>query len=358
MKEPWIKYGIELKLCEFKELLDDPPSFLLRRRRLCQQPPIENSSLIQGTGTLIRRGYKPLNHQTSESIVAGVLSTLENAKQGEWSIDADEPFEAVTIVSHSEGETPLTKLLASRSGVLNAVFDNVFNALKKDRRQLILTASISPPNAPSPSSTHQAAGEEMSDCSSPGTAMPGTITQPPEGTSSGRPMTLPRSHPRAGGRVVLVPTPSHADLRLGRRLHAEGAAHVYTDRRPVLQRHPEHALVPLYTSKLSAAEIVSLYASHYAGRETRAGAEERAGAGGRVREHGWIVGGGQGAATQCPQVGVVAFFFVVMVLTLMWMVYAEWFYAFKSNKRLGLQPGYPTTQNLSVYLQNFVESGS
>ncbi|KAF9232187.1 hypothetical protein BU15DRAFT_67695 [Melanogaster broomeanus] len=102
-----------------------------------------------GAGTLIRRGYKILKHQTLESIgkdrlrqiicerdegiragkesVAGVLSALENAKPGEWSIYADEPLDAVAIVSHPKGETPvLTKLLASQAGVLNAVLDNVF----------------------------------------------------------------------------------------------------------------------------------------------------------------------------------------------------------------------------------------
>ncbi|KAF9235324.1 hypothetical protein BU15DRAFT_64987 [Melanogaster broomeanus] len=70
----------------------------------------------------------------------------------------------VAIVSHPKGETPvLTKLLASRSGMLNTVLDNVFNALKKDHRQLIWTTSIAPPTGPSPSSAHHAASEEMID---------------------------------------------------------------------------------------------------------------------------------------------------------------------------------------------------
>ncbi|KAF9235444.1 hypothetical protein BU15DRAFT_89562 [Melanogaster broomeanus] len=154
-EKPWVKYGTKLKLREFKELLDVLP---------------RSSSVAlftdSGAGTLIRRGYKLLKHQTLESIgkdrlrqiicerdegiragkesVAGVLSALENAKPGEWSIYADEPLDAVAIVSHPKGETPvLTKLLASRAGVLNAVLDNVFNALKKDHRQLIWTTSIS-----------------------------------------------------------------------------------------------------------------------------------------------------------------------------------------------------------------------
>ncbi|KAF9232037.1 hypothetical protein BU15DRAFT_81691 [Melanogaster broomeanus] len=46
-------------------------------------------------------------------------------------------------------------------GCADAVLDNVFNAFKKDHRQLIWTASISPPTAPFPSSVHHTAGEEM-----------------------------------------------------------------------------------------------------------------------------------------------------------------------------------------------------
>ncbi|KAF9232034.1 acetylglutamate kinase ARG6 [Melanogaster broomeanus] len=185
MKEPWVKYGTKLKLREFKELLHVLPrssSVAVISANNLQRELFTDS----GAGTLIRRGYKLLKHQTLESIgkdrlrqiicerdegiragkesVAGVLSALENAKPGEWSIYADEPLDAVAIVSHPKGETPvLRKLLASRAGVLNAVLDNVFNALKNDRRQLIWTASIASPTAPSPSSAHHAAGEEMID---------------------------------------------------------------------------------------------------------------------------------------------------------------------------------------------------
>ncbi|KAF8841421.1 bifunctional acetylglutamate kinase/N-acetyl-gamma-glutamyl-phosphate reductase [Paxillus ammoniavirescens] len=186
MKEPWVKYGTKLKLREFKELLDVLP-------RSSSVAVISASNLQRelftdsGAGTLIRRGYKLLKYQTLESIgkdrfrqiicerdeairsgkesVAGVLSALENAKQGEWTIYADEPLDAVAIVSHPKGEIPvLTKILASRSGVLNGVLDNVWNALKKNHRQLVWTASISPLTAPSPSAVpHAAQGEEMID---------------------------------------------------------------------------------------------------------------------------------------------------------------------------------------------------
>ncbi|KAF8546377.1 bifunctional acetylglutamate kinase/N-acetyl-gamma-glutamyl-phosphate reductase [Imleria badia] len=184
MKEPWVKYGTKLKLREFKELLDVLP-------RSSSVAVISTANLQRelftdsGAGTLIRRGYKLFKHQTLQSIgkdrlrqviserdegvrtgkesIAGVLSALENAKPGEWSIYADEPLDAVAIVSHPEGQIPvLTKLLASRAGVLNGVLDNVWNALKKDHRQLVWTASISAPTAPSPLS-HPAQGEDMMD---------------------------------------------------------------------------------------------------------------------------------------------------------------------------------------------------
>ena len=184
MKEPWVKYGTKLKLREFKELLDVLP-------RSSSVAVISTANLQRelftdsGAGTLIRRGYKLFKHQDLKSIgkdrlrqvvserdegirtgkesVAEVLSTLENAKPGEWSIYADEPLDTVAIVSHPEGQTPVvTKLLASRSGVLNGVLDNVWNALKKDHRQLVWTASVSSPTAPSPIS-HPAQGEDMMD---------------------------------------------------------------------------------------------------------------------------------------------------------------------------------------------------
>ncbi|KAH0826060.1 hypothetical protein J3R83DRAFT_7347 [Lanmaoa asiatica] len=186
MKEPWVKYGTKLKLGEFKELLDVLPrssSVAVISAANLQRELFTDS----GAGTLVRRGYKLFKHQTLESIgkdrlrqviserdegirtgkesVAEVLSSLESAKPGEWSIYADEPLDAVAIVSHPEGQIPvLTKHLASRAGVLNGVLDNVWNALKKDHRQLVWTASISSPAAPCPSPIpHPALGEEMMD---------------------------------------------------------------------------------------------------------------------------------------------------------------------------------------------------
>lgn len=50
-------------------------------------------------------------------------------------------MDVVAIVTEPEGEIPvMTKLLASRSGILNGTVDNVFNAVKKDHRKLFWTA--------------------------------------------------------------------------------------------------------------------------------------------------------------------------------------------------------------------------
>lgn len=186
MKEPWVKHGTKLKLREFKELLDVLP----RSSSVAVISPANLQRELftdSGAGTLIRRGYKLFKHQNLQTIgkdrlrqviserdegirlgnesVAGILNMLENAKPGEWSIYADEPLDAVAIVSHPEGQIPvLTKLLASRAGVLNGVLDNVWNALRKNHRQLVWTASIAPPTALSPTpSSHPAQGEEMID---------------------------------------------------------------------------------------------------------------------------------------------------------------------------------------------------
>jgi len=76
--------------------------------------------------------------------VTGVLNDL---KKTPYTIYGDEPLDVVAIVSHPEGETPvLTKFLSSRSGVLNNVMDNVFNAIKKDHRRLFWTAQVDDEN--------------------------------------------------------------------------------------------------------------------------------------------------------------------------------------------------------------------
>ncbi|KDR70158.1 hypothetical protein GALMADRAFT_127797 [Galerina marginata CBS 339.88] len=165
MKEPWVKYGTKLKLREFKELLDHLP-------RSSSVAVISASSLQKelftdsGAGTLIRRGYKLFKHNSIDGIgadrfrqvvhdrdpevlagfqsVTGVLSDLNKTP---YTIYGDEPLNVLAVVSHPEGETPvMTKILPSRSGVLNNVMDNVFSAIKKDHRKLFWTAQAEDEN--------------------------------------------------------------------------------------------------------------------------------------------------------------------------------------------------------------------
>ncbi|KAI0726109.1 bifunctional acetylglutamate kinase/N-acetyl-gamma-glutamyl-phosphate reductase [Fomitopsis betulina] len=159
MKQSWVKYGTKLKLREFKELLDHLPrssSVAVISADMLQRELFTDS----GAGTLIRRGYKLFKHGTLESVgpdrlrqvihdrdpdvlsgddsVAGVLNRL---KETPYTIYGDEPLDVVAVVSHPSGEVPvLTKLLASRNGIMNGIMDNVFNAIKKDHRKLFWTA--------------------------------------------------------------------------------------------------------------------------------------------------------------------------------------------------------------------------
>ena len=165
MKESWVKYGTKLKLREFKELLDHLP-------RSSSVAVISASSLQKelftdsGAGTLIRRGYKLFKHDSINKIgadrfrqvvhdrdpevlaglqsVAGVLNDL---KKMPYTLYGDEPLDVLAVVSHPEGEIPvMTKMLASRGGVLNNVMDNVFNSIKKDHRKLFWTAKADDEN--------------------------------------------------------------------------------------------------------------------------------------------------------------------------------------------------------------------
>lgn len=159
MKQEWVKYGTKLKLREFKELLDHLP-------RSSSVAVISADSLQKelftdsGAGTLIRRGYKLFKHDSLDSVgpdrlrqvikdrdadvAAGedsVTGVLNDLKKSPYTIYGDEPMDVLAIVTKPEGEIPvMTKLLASRSGVLNGIVDNVFNAIKKDCKKLFWTA--------------------------------------------------------------------------------------------------------------------------------------------------------------------------------------------------------------------------
>ncbi|TFK50533.1 acetylglutamate kinase ARG6 [Heliocybe sulcata] len=165
MKQPWVKYGTKLKLREFKELLDHLPrssSVAVISAAMLQKELFTDS----GAGTLIRRGYKLFRHDSIEGLgadrlrqvihdrdpdvlsgEASVTGVLNELKKTPYTLYGDEPLDVVAIVSHPPNETPvMTKLLATRSGILNNVVDNVFNAIKKDYRRLFWTANADDEN--------------------------------------------------------------------------------------------------------------------------------------------------------------------------------------------------------------------
>ncbi|KIM86596.1 hypothetical protein PILCRDRAFT_96052 [Piloderma croceum F 1598] len=165
MKEPWVKYGTKLKLREFKDLLDHLPRS--SSVAVISAPSLQKELFTDsGAGTLIRRGYKLFKHSTIETLGAdrlrqvihdrdpqikaglqSVTGVLNDLKKTPFTIYGDDPLDVIAIVSHPEGETPImTKLLASRNGLLNNVVDNVFNAIKKDHRRLFWTAQVDDEN--------------------------------------------------------------------------------------------------------------------------------------------------------------------------------------------------------------------
>lgn len=165
MKEPWVKYGTKLKLREIKDLLDHLPrssSVAIIAPDSLQRELFTDS----GAGTLIRRGYKLYKHNSFEAVgidrlrqvfqerdpdvVSGaktVAQVFADLQRTPFTIYGDEPLDVVAIVSHPEGEAPvLSKLVTSRTGVLNAVLDNVWNSIRKDFRRLFWTAKADDDN--------------------------------------------------------------------------------------------------------------------------------------------------------------------------------------------------------------------
>lgn len=159
MKQEWVKFGTKLKLREMKELLDHLPrssSVAIISVDQLQKELFTDS----GAGTLIQRGYKLYKSDSIEKVGAERLrNTLkendEEIKSGKksvaqffgelskspYSIYGDEPFDVVAFVSKPEGEIPiLTKMVATRNGILNSVNDNVWNQIKKDHKKLIWTS--------------------------------------------------------------------------------------------------------------------------------------------------------------------------------------------------------------------------
>jgi N-acetyl-gamma-glutamyl-phosphate reductase/acetylglutamate kinase len=158
MKEPWVKYGTKLKIREIKDLLDHLPrssSVAIISASMLQKELFTDS----GAGTLIRRGYKLYKRDSIEGvgtdrlrlvfqerdpeILSGgktVAEVFGELKKTPYTIYGDEPFDVVAVVSHPKDEVPIvTKLLASRTGVLNAILDNVWTSIRKDYKKLVWT---------------------------------------------------------------------------------------------------------------------------------------------------------------------------------------------------------------------------
>src|SRR5258708_38856452 len=159
MKQPWVQFGTKLKLREIKELLE----YLPRSSSVAIISPDSLQKELftdSGAGTLIRRGYKLFRHVSIDSLGAdrlrqvirdrdpdvlaehqSVTEVLNNLNETPYTLYGDEPLDVVAIVSHPDGEIPvMTKLLASRNGVLNNVIDNVFSAVRRNHRRPFSTA--------------------------------------------------------------------------------------------------------------------------------------------------------------------------------------------------------------------------
>lgn len=155
LKEPWVKYGTKLKIKEIHDLLQHLPrssSVAIINVNDLQKELFTDS----GAGTLIRRGYKLINRNSlsefsnpdllraallrDPSIKAGktsVASYLKHLEAVLFKSYGDAPLEVLAIVvdedSKSSTKIPkLDKFLSSRTGWLNNVTDNIFNAIRKD----------------------------------------------------------------------------------------------------------------------------------------------------------------------------------------------------------------------------------
>lgn len=171
MKQPWVKYGTKLKLKEIHDLLEHLPrssSVAIIDVHDLQKELFTDS----GAGTLIRRGYKLINRNSLSEFsnpdalrqallrdplvksgkisVASYLKHLENVPFRSY---GDGPLEVLAIVTEqpsSSGEVipKLDKFLSSRTGWLNNVTDNIFNAMRKDYKSLYWVVNENDHNLP------------------------------------------------------------------------------------------------------------------------------------------------------------------------------------------------------------------
>ncbi|EMG49552.1 ARG5 [Candida maltosa Xu316] len=155
LKESWVKYGTKLKIKEIHDLLQHLPrssSVAIIDVNDLQKELFTDS----GAGTLIRRGYRLINRNSlrefgNPDLLRNALLRDPEIKSGKLSVASylkfldsvefksygDEPLEVLAIVIKQESQIPkLDKFLSSKTGWLNNVTDNIFNAIRKDYSQL------------------------------------------------------------------------------------------------------------------------------------------------------------------------------------------------------------------------------
>lgn len=155
LKQPWVKYGTKLKIKEINDLLAMLPrssSVAIISTNDLQKELFTDS----GAGTLIRRGHRLGSYKKVadipqiDSIVKMLESDIElqegntpvkqylsGLKSGSFTLFADELAEVVAVVDEQSSTAVIDKFLASRTGWLNSVVDNLWVLLKEKYTSLV-----------------------------------------------------------------------------------------------------------------------------------------------------------------------------------------------------------------------------
>jgi N-acetyl-gamma-glutamyl-phosphate reductase/acetylglutamate kinase len=162
MKEPWVKYGTKLKIKEIHDLLVHLPrssSVSIISAEHLHKELFTHS----GAGTLIRRGHRVYKQESvkkldADRIRALLSSTDPDILSGETSVAeffkslegrsvvayGDESYDIFALVSKPKdkhGFPFLEKFVATKTGALNNVTDNVWSIIKRDFKSLVWVAA-------------------------------------------------------------------------------------------------------------------------------------------------------------------------------------------------------------------------
>jgi N-acetyl-gamma-glutamyl-phosphate reductase/acetylglutamate kinase len=167
MQQPWVRYGLKLKIKECHDLLVTLP-------RTSSVSIISAEHLHKelfthaGAGTLIRRGYKISRYQGEEleyldfdkikalleesdpEIVSGHQSCNQffkslNANDG-VTVYCDASYDSLALISRSSGFPILEKFVVSKDGLLNNVNENVWDLMVKNEEKLSWVVSKNNPH--------------------------------------------------------------------------------------------------------------------------------------------------------------------------------------------------------------------